>query len=663
MQRHLSASRRRQVFLPALIAAIVAACLAALGVVEPLERQTLDARFRYAQPPTLALTDDIRLVDIDDGAIESVGRWPWKRSVLADAIDELTRAGAKAIAFDLLLDNPSEPEWAQIPGDAAPTRIDHDDALSRALAGANAILAIDAPFELDAMQRAALGPHREIAERMFAHFREDISRPYFRAHGPLVSTDIRIRRVQHLAALTIALERRAAMPPDETDSVESLVRAAAPSVSADTGRFAERSLLERAAAQAHSIAIVASRTDAATPRAIDLPLAIEFSRVSPPTPALARSAPAFGFVNFTPDSDDAVRRMRAVRSVSESMNITQFGLAAAAAFRGERPSSVRVDKDAVRVLDARIPLRDGRMLIAWPSRDAHRARADSQRLSIGVCASLAENRRTYDRLLAQRRTLVAAINDIPEDRLTDRSFAAAAELAALRMEEFREVLESGETLSDAEREYIAPYERFVRVQQAIEAGARDRRSRDRTAPTRLGTPVLHRVERLGRDRRLRAHPHAQRRASTSTPSSPTWPSQDARAAPSWAQPSPRSRWASRRAARRRVPTALSLLGLVALTAGWTIGAGYLAFRHGDVALPIAAPLVSLVSVWGFATALDAASSRAERQRISRQFKRASRRNSSTASPPIRTRSPSTGSSARSPCSSSTSRASPRSRAL
>lgn len=625
MQRHLSAPRQRRIILPACLASLLIATLAALHLFEPLERRALDARFRLAQPQTLALSDHIRLVDIDDGAIESVGRWPWKRSVLADAISELTRAGAAAIAFDLLLDDPGAEEWVREPSAERFTPIDHDDALARALDAANAVLAVDAPFELDAFQRASVGSHRELAHGAFTHFREDIALPFVHREGVLVSPDIRIRRVQHLAAVARALERRADIPLAERDSLDALVRAAAPSVSADTGRFAERSLLERAAEQAQSLAIVASRAGAQIPREIGLADAIEFSRVSPPAPAFASRADAFGFVNFAPDPDDAVRRMRPVRAVTGDLTLTQFGLAAALAFRAEAPPSLRVDGRAATVLGARIPLRDGRMLVAWPSPRAHRAMATTQRLSIGVCANLAENRRTFERLLAQRRSLVASINDIPEDRVTDRSFVAAAELAALRMDEFREILESGEALSDAEREYIAPYERLTRVQHAIETGEREIAE----AETELRRRVSGRLCFIG------WNASGAIADFVPTPLGPRTPGVDVHAviadmaltgrakalAPRWLEPvATLALGVIAGLLVAAFPTTVSLLGLAALTGAWLFGAGFLAFRHADLALPIAAPLVSLVSVWGFATALDAAASRADRQRISRQFK-------------------------------------------
>ena len=50
---------------------------------------------------------DIVIVAIDEPSLEAVGRWPWRRAVLARLIDTLTDAGARAVGVDLLLSEDS----------------------------------------------------------------------------------------------------------------------------------------------------------------------------------------------------------------------------------------------------------------------------------------------------------------------------------------------------------------------------------------------------------------------------------------------------------------------------------------------------------------------------------------------------------------------------
>ncbi|MDP6545295.1 MAG: CHASE2 domain-containing protein [Phycisphaerae bacterium] len=69
------------------------------------ELRALDMRFGLTNAP---LPDDILHVDIDDGSLEEVGRWPWPRQKLAAIIDVLNDCGAKAVMVDLILKEPQE---------------------------------------------------------------------------------------------------------------------------------------------------------------------------------------------------------------------------------------------------------------------------------------------------------------------------------------------------------------------------------------------------------------------------------------------------------------------------------------------------------------------------------------------------------------------------
>src|SRR5580658_3608635 len=69
-----------------------------------LEKLTLDLRFRMRSiPPKPA---PIIVVGIDGSSIAEIGRWPWPRTVFARLVDQLAAAGARAVAFDLLLSEP-----------------------------------------------------------------------------------------------------------------------------------------------------------------------------------------------------------------------------------------------------------------------------------------------------------------------------------------------------------------------------------------------------------------------------------------------------------------------------------------------------------------------------------------------------------------------------
>ncbi len=48
----------------------------------------------------------VRIVDIDETSLQSLGQWPWPRTALAKLVDELTDLGAAAIAFDIVFPEP-----------------------------------------------------------------------------------------------------------------------------------------------------------------------------------------------------------------------------------------------------------------------------------------------------------------------------------------------------------------------------------------------------------------------------------------------------------------------------------------------------------------------------------------------------------------------------
>ena len=74
------------------------------GLGERLELQSLDFRFRSFGD----VDRDSRIVhvDIDDNALDRIGRWPWPRRDTADLVRTIHELGASVIAIDLLIDEP-----------------------------------------------------------------------------------------------------------------------------------------------------------------------------------------------------------------------------------------------------------------------------------------------------------------------------------------------------------------------------------------------------------------------------------------------------------------------------------------------------------------------------------------------------------------------------
>ena len=60
--------------------------------------QVLRPREQTARP--------VVIVDMDEKSQKEIGQWPWPRTVLADLVSEIARAGAVAIGFDIVFPEP-----------------------------------------------------------------------------------------------------------------------------------------------------------------------------------------------------------------------------------------------------------------------------------------------------------------------------------------------------------------------------------------------------------------------------------------------------------------------------------------------------------------------------------------------------------------------------
>jgi adenylate cyclase len=76
------------------------------GLFYELENRSLDFNFRLRGK--VPVSRDVSIIAFDERSFKELGRWPWPREVHAKVIEKLTRAGAKAIAFDMLLPEPDK---------------------------------------------------------------------------------------------------------------------------------------------------------------------------------------------------------------------------------------------------------------------------------------------------------------------------------------------------------------------------------------------------------------------------------------------------------------------------------------------------------------------------------------------------------------------------
>jgi CHASE2 domain-containing sensor protein/class 3 adenylate cyclase len=196
---------------------IVLTCIIAaansMGFLQSLEWSLSDRRTHYCQFHKTP-TDQLVHVDIDDGAIDAIGRFPWQRKIVADIVDEISRAKPKVIAFDVIFTDPEEPS----PMPQSQVLVDHDQALA------------------DAWRRCGVG----VVGSSFASPPESIVTPQIQAAADVLCGDLeltidelndRLKVIghdpvggeQYIWALRAAMRTRlSSEPPGETDQVPKL---------------------------------------------------------------------------------------------------------------------------------------------------------------------------------------------------------------------------------------------------------------------------------------------------------------------------------------------------------------------------------------------------------------------------------------------------------
>lgn len=98
MPRTFDWSRRPLSLMIALFVAISAAALSAAGLFDPIEDTLIAKR---AELLTTVPSGEIAIVEIDANSLSRLSSWPWPRGYHARLIDELHRANASVIAFDV----------------------------------------------------------------------------------------------------------------------------------------------------------------------------------------------------------------------------------------------------------------------------------------------------------------------------------------------------------------------------------------------------------------------------------------------------------------------------------------------------------------------------------------------------------------------------------
>ncbi len=439
------------------------------GLLDGFEWWSQDQRFLRARRIPEPLSKGVALVAIDDRALDTIGRWPWSRDVLALAFDEIAIAGARTVASDVL--------FTDVQSVAA------DTALAAGIARSPTVLAVnmdegrlDATLWLSAEGRQALNS-------LVAVIAEDITAEPVSIADRAGLTDIRRERFlerstnfKKLAAWKELLRlRNAGTPPADAQAYRLLLTKQDETLE----RFAERNSVNEAFERDQSFALLARFMSASKGEGSAMD--------APPMAQFAERAAGVGFVNCAPDNDGQYRRVRPFWRTPYG-SLPQFGLAAGLLQMGIAPASIREEQEALVFPDGRrLPLESGHIYVDWPTEmfeaiggtvESADERDETGVIAIGALIDLANQRKLLAEQEQRYRDLgadIAAAQAIPAEAMTLVPVDAAVRAAVQEQGEFiagdLSVRGTGDIkdATDDERKQVGTYREWWRLDQEIPA--------------------------------------------------------------------------------------------------------------------------------------------------------------------------------------------------
>jgi class 3 adenylate cyclase/CHASE2 domain-containing sensor protein len=306
---------------------IIVAAMEFGDALAPLERWLGDMRARHFQRPLPVATAVVH-VDIDDASQSEIGRWPWPRSVLAGVIDELDRAGAQLIAFDVLIDQPSNPA-----DDAALV-----DAVRRS---GKVMLPMQMTFDIPGRDPPALRRVEELLTTNLELSVEEIAGAPSGTSRP----DVEAVYLDALRAATLdrleklATTRPTSLPAPDLPAEAEFANLLTPKAVAESLRTTARAELSLAYERLRGLRAAAAF--GRDPPAVAL---LSGRRAALPPAELIDASAGLGFVDFLPVADGSVRSLPLLATL-RGRTFMHFSLAVACRSLGISPDGLRFERD------------------------------------------------------------------------------------------------------------------------------------------------------------------------------------------------------------------------------------------------------------------------------------------------------------------------------
>jgi class 3 adenylate cyclase/CHASE2 domain-containing sensor protein len=314
------------------------------GWLQSMERWFYDRRALYCQVFAKPPSDRIVYLDIDDNALDTIGRWPWDRNKWARILDELTAANPKLVFLDVVFSESEKPVGVPRP-DGTFELIDQDPTFAAAIHRAGNILL---PLTLAYSSADTHPTDRAIYDSLSADLEltpAEVSSRLAKAKIPLPATQTeldnrfiaarhaamadRIRRELAIAPASLADLRTRLLPRTDTRQVDSpLIRLLAE----EYDKFERLGPLKRF--------MLSPRTG--------LPPLLTTSDEIAPIAVLGRQAGGSGFVNCIEDPDGVLRRIPMLIQHRDQI-VPQVGLVIACKLLGADLNDAQIKSDRLEI--------------------------------------------------------------------------------------------------------------------------------------------------------------------------------------------------------------------------------------------------------------------------------------------------------------------------
>jgi class 3 adenylate cyclase/CHASE2 domain-containing sensor protein len=343
-----SVERRRvrfQVVL-GLLLTLLAVTMEHYGYLNILEHRLSDWRsgqFQYFSPPP---TDRLVHLDITDDDLDAMGGWPWPRSVLAEVLDELTLAKAKAVGFDVLFtDRQGQLSLAEGTATGRAVEGDQDEALAKAIGRHGRVVgAISLPWR-------PVGPRPLGANELSAMLQADLELTPANAAARLRELGIPEAEVRARLEGDFATLREEAMraklirelKADRGANVATLRRRLLPRTDPKVTNSPLITLLNKEYEPA--LALLESQRFT-RPTESGMPPALETGDGLLPILPIARRLAGAGFAEFVPDEDPVIQAVPLWVTYRHNL-MPHFGFALACAMLDVAPADARFEPGVV----------------------------------------------------------------------------------------------------------------------------------------------------------------------------------------------------------------------------------------------------------------------------------------------------------------------------